>query len=148
MHPFIAAEGSSSLTPNLNGSVDWSPSRFAANLPRHPNYKSLDSARHVRMIAARNMDTSIAEIRAREILDSRGNPTVEVDVGSRAARSAARRCRAARAPVNTKHGNCATAMKRYGGKGVTQGGRERERQHRPEICKGSDALEQATIDKR
>ena len=40
--------------------------------------------------------------------------------GWKAEHSDARRCRAAPAPANTKHGNCATEIKRYGGKGVSR----------------------------
>ena len=62
--------------------------------------------------------TAIVDIIAREILDSRGNPTVEVDVGSKTARSAAPPCPPAPRPAPTKRWNCGTATERYGGKGV------------------------------
>ena len=73
----------------------------------------------------------IVDVRAREILDSRGNPTVEVDVAldvgafgraavpSGASTGVARGGRAAR-----------RRRARFGGKGVTEGGRERERRDR------------------
>jgi enolase len=55
-----------------------------------------------------------------QILDSRGNPTVEVDVNWKTARSAGRPSPAARAPARTRPGSCATATRRYLGKGVLQ----------------------------
>ena len=58
------------------------------------------------------MPTIIAQIKAREILDSRGNPTVEADVISQTASWAARPCRAAPAPASTKRSSCATATRR------------------------------------
>ena len=64
--------------------------------------------------------SAIADIIAREILDSRGNPTVEVDVrAGRAAPWAARRCRPAPRPARMRRWSCATVTSaRYGGKGV------------------------------
>ncbi len=64
--------------------------------------------------------TAITDIIGREILDSRGNPTVEVDVmlddGSRGPR---RRALRAPRPARTRRSSCATATsKRYLGKGV------------------------------
>jgi enolase len=55
--------------------------------------------------------TTIVEIRGREVIDSRGNPTVEVDVTSKAAPSAAPRCPPAPPPAKTKPSNCATATR-------------------------------------
>ena len=60
----------------------------------------------------------ISHVHAREILDSRGNPTVEVDVGlddgafGRAAVPAAPR------PASTRRSSSATGTPRFGGKGV------------------------------
>ena len=48
----------------------------------------------------------------RQILDSRGNPTVEVDVVLERVRAAARRCRRARPPARTRRSSCATAARR------------------------------------
>ncbi len=63
--------------------------------------------------------TAIIDIIGREILDSRGNPTVEVDVCWRTARRAAPRCRRAPQPAPMRRSSCATATRRrYGGKGV------------------------------
>ena len=62
---------------------------------------------------------AIADITAREILDSRGNPTIEVDVVLEAAPSAARRCRPAPRPARMRRWSCATATSpAIGGKGV------------------------------
>ena len=63
--------------------------------------------------------TAIADIHAREILDSRGNPTVEVEVRSTAARWAGRRCRRAPRPGRMRRSRSATATRSgIGGKGV------------------------------
>ena len=68
--------------------------------------------------------TSITEIKAREILDSRGNPTIEVDVhleGGAMGRAAV--------PSGASTGEHEAwelrdgDKKRYGGKGVTESGR-------------------------
>ena len=57
--------------------------------------------------------TAIIDIIGREILDSRGNPTVEVDVraGGRQ-RWAAPRCRPAPRPARMRRSSCATATRR------------------------------------
>src|SRR5580693_6535583 len=55
--------------------------------------------------------TEIVEIKAREILDSRGNPTVEVDVGFAAALSDGPRCLRAHRPAFMKRSSCATAIR-------------------------------------
>ena len=63
--------------------------------------------------------TAIIDIIGREILDSRGNPTVEVDVVLEDGAMAARRCRRAPRPARTRRSSCATATRRrYLGKGV------------------------------
>jgi enolase len=65
--------------------------------------------------------TAIVHVHGRQILDSRGNPTVEVDVSWRTAASAARRCRPAPRPARMRRWRRATADKdRYLGKGVAQ----------------------------
>ena len=51
----------------------------------------------------------IEQVGAREILDSRGNPTVEVEVALTTARSRAPRSRPARRPASTRPSSCATA---------------------------------------
>jgi hypothetical protein len=63
--------------------------------------------------------TAIIDIVGREVLDSRGNPTVEVDVISKTDPWAARWCHRAPRPAPMRPLNCATAAKgRYMGKGV------------------------------
>ena len=63
--------------------------------------------------------TEIQEIQAREILDSRGNPTVEAEVILADGPGAARPSPAAPPPASTKRSSCATATRqRYLGKGV------------------------------
>ena len=54
----------------------------------------------------------ITRVHGREILDSRGNPTVEVDVTLEAASSGARRCPRARRPASARRSSCATATRR------------------------------------
>jgi enolase len=92
--------------------------------------------------------TSIARINAREILDSRGNPTVEVDVhldGGAMGRAAV--------PSGASTGEHEAwelrdgDKKRYGGKGVTKAVRSVTETIAPAIA-GWDALEQAKIDEK
>ncbi|HEX4631585.1 MAG TPA: phosphopyruvate hydratase [Chthoniobacterales bacterium] len=92
--------------------------------------------------------TTIARINAREILDSRGNPTVEVDVhldGGAMGRAAV--------PSGASTGEHEAwelrdgDKKRYGGKGVTKAVRSVTETIAPAIA-GWDALEQAKIDEK
>ncbi|HSP46060.1 MAG TPA: phosphopyruvate hydratase [Chthoniobacterales bacterium] len=92
--------------------------------------------------------TSIARINAREILDSRGNPTVEVEVhleGGAMGRAAV--------PSGASTGEHEAwelrdgDKKRYGGKGVSKAVRGVAETIAPAIA-GWDALEQAKIDKK
>jgi enolase 1/2/3 len=92
--------------------------------------------------------TSIARINAREILDSRGNPTVEVDVylesgamGRAAVPSGA--STGEHEAWELRDGD----KKRYGGKGVTKAVRGITETIVPAIA-GWDALEQAKIDNK
>ena len=57
-------------------------------------------------------EPQIADVHARQILDSRGNPTVEVDVLLESGASAARPCPRARRPACTRRSSCATAARR------------------------------------
>lgn len=93
------------------------------------------------------MAAPIAEVRAREILDSRGNPTVEVDVvledgtiGRAAVPSGA--STGTREAVELRDGDDA----RYGGKGVLQAVRNVETVIAPAI-RGVDPTRQVQIDK-
>jgi enolase len=90
--------------------------------------------------------TTIQEIRAREILDSRGNPTVEVDVlltGGAVGRAAV--------PAGASTGEHEALElrdgdpKRYGGKGVAQAVKNVLDRIRPALT-GLDALDQLTVD--
>src|SRR5438477_7960804 len=92
--------------------------------------------------------TSIARINAREILDSRGNPTVEVDVhldsgamGRAAVPSGA--STGEHEAWELRDGN----KKRYGGKGVTRAVANVNAQIASAI-KGWDARDQAKIDQK
>jgi enolase len=92
--------------------------------------------------------TSIARINAREILDSRGNPTVEVDVHLESGAMG----RAA-VPSGASTGEHEAwelrdgDKKRYGGKGVKKAVRSVTETIAPAIA-GWDALEQAKIDEK
>src|SRR3954463_9508246 len=92
--------------------------------------------------------TSIARMSAREILDSRGNPTIEVDVhleGGAVGRAAV--------PSGASTGEHEAwelrdgDKKRYGGKGVTNAVRSVKETISPAIA-GWDALEQAKLDEK
>ena len=93
-------------------------------------------------------NTSISEIKAREILDSRGNPTVEVDVrleGGAFGRAAV--------PSGASTGEHEAwelrdgDAKRYGGKGVAKAVRSVLDKIAPALI-GVDALDQAALDHR
>ncbi len=92
------------------------------------------------------MDTSIAAVQAREILDSRGNPTVEVDViledgsiGRAAVPSGA--STGANEAVELRDGD----KSRYGGKGVLKAVENVVETIGPEV-EGLDAVDQAGLD--
>src|SRR3954466_1279048 len=91
--------------------------------------------------------TSISEIRARQILDSRGNPTIEVDVelaGGAVGRAAV--------PSGASTGEHEAwelrdgVKDRYLGKGVLKAVGNIEKLIAPEL-KGYDALDQVSVDK-
>ena len=93
------------------------------------------------------MTTLIEEIAAREVLDSRGNPTVEVEVfldggalGSAIVPSGA--STGAHEAVELRDGDAS----RYGGKGVLHAVRNVNQTIRPELI-GSDALDQVSVDR-
>ena len=92
--------------------------------------------------------TTIASIQAREILDSRGNPTVEVDVrlsdgsfGRTAVPSGA--STGSREAIELRDGD----KKRYGGKGVRRAVANVNQTLYPAL-KGTEASDQAALDKR
>ena len=91
--------------------------------------------------------TSIARIHGREILDSRGNPTVEVDItledgsfGRAAVPSGA--STGANEAVELRDGDKA----RFGGKGVRKAVEGIDREIAPALT-GVDAADQATVDR-
>ncbi len=91
--------------------------------------------------------TTITEIRAREILDSRGNPTIEVDVelesgaiGRAAVPSGA--STGEHEALELRDGD----KKRYGGKGVAKAVNNVTTKIAPALC-GVDALDQLTVDR-
>lgn len=91
--------------------------------------------------------SAIAEVKAREILDSRGNPTVEVDVrlesgaqGRAAVPSGA--STGEREALELRDGD----KRRYGGKGVRKAVANVQRVLAPKLL-GMEAAEQATIDR-
>jgi enolase len=92
--------------------------------------------------------TEIVEVKAREILDSRGNPTVEVDVhlacgaqGRAAVPSGASTGQREALELRDKR------SKRYGGKGVATAVANVTRRIAPAVC-GLDAADQTTLDRR
>ena len=93
------------------------------------------------------MNTKIERVRAREILDSRGNPTVEVEVGlgggadGRAAVPSGASTGAHEA-LELRDGDKA----RYGGKGVLRAVEHVNREIAPRVV-GLDALDQAGVDR-
>jgi len=93
------------------------------------------------------MTTLIEEIAAREVLDSRGNPTIEVEVfldggalGSAIVPSGA--STGAHEAVELRDGD----PYRYGGRGVLHAVRNVNQTIRPELI-GSDALDQVSVDR-
>ncbi len=93
------------------------------------------------------MSTLIEDVMAREILDSRGNPTVEVDlfleggaVGTAMVPSGA--STGAHEAVELRDGDAS----RYGGKGVLQAVRNVNDVLRPELL-GTDAVDQVSLDR-
>src|SRR2546423_6906048 len=93
------------------------------------------------------MTTLIDEVAAREVLDSRGNPTVEVEVyldggavGSAIVPSGA--STGAHEAVELRDGDTS----RYGGKGVLDAVRNVNQTIRPELI-GSDAVDQVSVDR-
>ena len=95
------------------------------------------------------MSLTIDLIDAREILDSRGNPTVEVDVDPRRRRaSAAPRCRRAPPPARTRRSSCATATRRAtAARACSRRSATSTTRSRPALY-GLDAADQAGVDAR
>ena len=90
--------------------------------------------------------SAITGVYAREILDSRGNPTVEVECSSSPAPGAARRCRPAPPPASARRSSCATATaSATAARACSRPSRNVEETIAPEID-GMEASEQAAID--
>jgi len=91
--------------------------------------------------------SEIVDVHAREILDSRGNPTVEVEV---VLASGAEGRAAVPSGASTGSGEALELRdgdkRRYGGKGVRQAVKNVEQVIGPEL-KGADALDQAWVDR-
>ncbi len=91
--------------------------------------------------------TEIVDVKAREILDSRGNPTIEVDVllacgavGRAAVPSGASTGKREALELRDKR------SKRFGGKGVLRAVKNVHEKISPSIC-GMDAANQAALDR-
>jgi enolase len=93
------------------------------------------------------MDTCIQSIHAREILDSRGNPTVEVEVSlENGAFGRAAVPSGASTGVHEAHELRDGDSKRYGGKGVIQAVGHVNNEIAAELV-GHDALDQGGVDR-
>ena len=91
--------------------------------------------------------SEISQVTARQILDSRGNPTVEVDVTtSLGGQRAARRCPRAPRPASSRRSSCATAGEAFGGKGVTKAVANANGELAQAVT-GLDVADQAGIDR-
>ena len=91
--------------------------------------------------------SQIETVHARQILDSRGNPTVEVELVAALRRARARRgALAAPRPASSRPPSCATAASAYGGKGVTQAVGNVNGEI-AEAVAGLDALDQQGLDR-
>jgi enolase len=137
-------------TSFVEGDAPSSPQVEAMTEHRPPGTRTLEIDTGIRptIIAAPMPKTAIRSIRAREILDSRGKPTVEVDVrleGGAFGRAAV--------PSGASTGEHEAwelrdgDKKRYGGKGVTNAVRSVNETIAREII-GFDALDQAKLDRR
>ena len=94
------------------------------------------------------MSSKISEVKAREILDSRGNPTVEVDVSSTTAhRPGGRPVRGLdRQPRSGRAARRRAAPLR--GQGGASGGRQRRYEIAPALVGTATPVDQAAIDER
>ena len=108
----------------------------------------MNLCRRSRNERAENMRTTIEKLTAREILDSRGNPTVEAEV-----RLADGTCARASVPSGASTGeNEALELRdgdpaRYGGKGVTRAVANIASEIAPAVT-GMDVMDQTALDRR
>lgn len=91
--------------------------------------------------------SEILDVYAREILDSRGNPTVEVEVLTEDAPWAGRPCPREPAPASMRRWSFGTEEKRYGGKGV-QNAVEHVNTILADCIIGENIYQQAEIDRK
>ena len=91
--------------------------------------------------------TAIVDILAREILDSRGNPTVEVEVALDSGASAGRRCPRAPRPARTRRSSCATATRRAMAARACARRSTRSTARSSTRSSGLDAVDQLRIDR-
>ena len=95
--------------------------------------------------------SQIERVHARQILDSRGNPTVEVEVALRSGAVGPRRRALGRVDRRVRGDRAARRRRRLGRQGRHAGGRQRQRRDRRGACAGStpttrQALDRALID--
>ena len=86
----------------------------------------------------------IKEILAREILDSRGNPTVEVDVTLCCGATGRAAVPSGASTGETRPSSCATATRNVSRQGRAEGGQERHDVIAPELT--VDPFDQLTVD--
>ena len=130
--------------------ISYAPNRFPAGL-LHTASNDTDLPREPRAVlvrAERMASTSITHIHAREILDSRGNPTVEADV--RVESGALGRAAVPSGASTGEHEALELRdgdKSRFGGKSVRKAVANVNQKIAP-ILKGLDARDQANIDKK
>ena len=90
-------------------------------------------------------EPSIESVHGRQILDSRGRPTVEVEVRLANGASAAPRCLPARRPAPTRPTNCATATRATSTGSASARGQRRARRDRRRTA-GPTAARPAGVD--
>ncbi len=98
------------------------------------------------MVAAASMSYSISNVRAREVLDSRGNPTIEVDVTTTSGVKGTAIVPSGASTGTYEAIELRDGGKRYGGKGVLKAVSLIEGTIQPAI-KGRDVRQQAEIDR-
>ena len=91
------------------------------------------------------MSSSIASVYAREILDSRGNPTVEVEVSLESGHSGRAAVPSGASTGSREALELRDGGKRYGGKGVTKAV-ENVNSEIADALLGLDALQQVQLD--
>ena len=90
--------------------------------------------------------SQIESVHARQILDSRGNPTVECEVALRSGASGRAAVPSARPPVSSRPWSCATAATAWLGKGVARAVANVNGEI-AQAVDGADAFDQAALDR-